>query len=502
MSQAETDIGSPDEEEVAAWFAARAERAIPTTIARVFLEGDTAWKTKRRIALSYVDFSTPQKRLAALERELQFNAPVAPGLYRAVRRVTRKAGGGLELDGPGAVVDHVLEMTRFADEDVLAADPQRIDGALADRLGRMVARAHAAAPLRETGGAASLRFTIGSNAELVARAADRLGRDLAEPLIRLTETEYERQAQLLERRTVEGFSRRCHGDLHLGNILSRGGEPTPFDCIEFNDRLSDIDVQYDLAFLLMDLCFRGRADAAVRTLSAYLDEAARALPQGLAEGLAALPLMLSVRAAVRAHVALYAEAPDLPLARAYARAAIGFLKPAPARLVAVGGLSGAGKSTIARLIAPALGAAPGAVVLRTDEIRKRLWGASADAALPPEAYAPALDEATHAALAEDALTLLRAGRSVALDATFRDPARRRMAEALAAQAGVAFDGVWLSAPPEALVARVAARAGDASDATVAVVRAQIAETGEPDWPTLDVGGEAADAAARWIARHT
>lgn len=496
-----SDIGSPEEEEVAAWFAARAEKVIPTTIARVFLEGDTAWKTKRRIALSYVDFSTPEKRLRALERELEFNAPVAPGLYRAVRRVTRKADGGLELDGPGAVVDHVLEMARFADEDVLAADPERINGVLADRLGRMVARAHAAAPLKETGGAASLRFTIGSNAQLIADGAERLGRDLAEPLVQLTQAEYDRQAALLERRTLEGFSRRCHGDLHLGNILSQDGQPTPFDCIEFNDQLSDIDVQYDLAFLIMDLCFRGRADAAVRALSAYLDEAGRTLPAGLTEGLAALPLMLSVRAAVRAHVALYADPADIDLARAYAQAAIDFLNPKPARLVAVGGLSGSGKSTIARLIAPSLGAAPGAVVLRTDEIRKRLWGAPADAVLPPDAYAPALDDATHAALAEAALSLLRAGRAVVLDATFRDPARRRMAEAIAVQAGVAFDGAWMTAPPEVLIARVARRAGDASDATVEVVRAQIAAAGPPDWPTLDVSGEADAAANIWIARH-
>lgn len=495
-----SDVGSPDEGEVADWFRSRSERSIETAIARVFLEGDTAWKTKRRLALSYVDFSTPEKRLNALERELAFNSEVAPGLYRAVRAVTRATDGGLELDGPGEVIDHVLEMRRFADDDVLAADPERIDGALADRLGRMVARAHAAAPLREEGGAASLAFTIGSNAQLIGEGARRIGEDLAASLIALTDMEFKRQQALLERRTLEGFSRRCHGDLHLGNILAQDGEPTPFDCIEFNDQLSDVDVQYDLAFLLMDLTFRGRADAAVRALSAYLDEAARSLPAGLAEGLSAMPLMLSVRAAVRAHVALHAD--DDATARAYAQAAVDLLKPAPARLVAVGGLSGSGKSTIARLIAPSLGPAPGAVVLRTDEIRKRLWGAAADTALPAEAYAAVMDDAVHDALAEEALRLLRAGRAVALDATFRDPARRRMAEALAVQAGVAFDGVWLAAPAEVLLARAAARVGDASDATVEVVRQQIAAIGQPDWPTLDVTGQAQSAAAGWIARHT
>ncbi len=110
------------------------------------------------------------------------------------------------------------------------------------------------------------------------------------------------QAHLLESRRRAGFARRCHGDLHLGNILLENGAPVLFDCIEFNDALSEIDPLYDLAFLLMDLVFRGRREAANRVLNAYLDEAARTFPSSLWSGLAALPLMLSARATVRAHV--------------------------------------------------------------------------------------------------------------------------------------------------------------------------------------------------------
>jgi hypothetical protein len=203
-------------------------------------------------------------------------------------------------------------------------------------------------------------------------------------LIALTAAELARQRPLLEARGAAGFARRCHGDLHLANILIEDGAPVLFDCIEFNDLLSDLDIQYDLAFLLMDLDFRGRRDAGVRVLSAYLDAAARDFGDLLWDGLAALPLMLSVRAGVRTHVT--AHGGEVETARAYLEAAIAHLSPAPPVLAAVGGFSGTGKTTFARAVAPGLGASPGAVVLRTDEARKRLAGAGPVDRLARETY--------------------------------------------------------------------------------------------------------------------
>ena len=251
-------------------------------------------------------------------------------------------------------------------------------------MGRTIAGFHAAAPLRPDGGWGALAFTVGSNAHLLRDLTGKLDQHRVELLVAMTAAELERQRPLLQTRTAAGFSRRCHGDLHLANILVENGKPVLFDCIEFNDVLSDLDVQYDLAFLLMDLEFRGRRDAAARVLSAYLDEAARHFPAAMWDGLAALPLMLSVRAGVRAHVS--AHSGDLALSRAYIEAAIGHLSPAPPVLAAVGGFSGTGKSTFARAIAAALGAAPGAVVLRTDEVRKRLAGAGPVDRLAAEIY--------------------------------------------------------------------------------------------------------------------
>jgi aminoglycoside phosphotransferase family enzyme/predicted kinase len=486
------------EDEIVAWLTPLSERRIDTACAHVFLQADRALKVKRHDDLGYADFSTDERRLWALKRELEFNRPAAPDIYRAVRRITREAGGALAIDGGGETVDHVLEMRRFDESWVLSARPQAVDGELAERLGRAIAGFHAAAPLRPAGGLTALAYTVGSNAQLLRETCQGLDPERVETMIALTEAELERQSALLAHRSASGFARRCHGDLHLGNILLEDGKPILFDCIEFSDLLSDLDVQYDLAFLLMDLDFRGRRDAAVRALSGYLDEAARRFPPEIWAGLAAMPLMLSVRAAVRAHVT--AHSGEAATARAYVEAAIAHLSPPPPVLAAVGGLSGSGKSTFARAIAPGLGASPGAVVLRTDEVRKRLAGIAPTQPLPRDTYTPQAEALAYEAMFDNARDLLRAGAAVVMDATFLDAGRRARAEALAAECGAPFHPVWLDAPLEVLEARVAARTGDASDATVAVLRGQAARlSGGPPWPKADATAPTVEAAKAWLA---
>lgn len=481
--------------EAGAWLEARSERVIETALARVFLTPDAVFKQKRAVRFDYVDFTTPAQRHEALARELAFNRGTALDIYRGVRRITRAAGGGLEFDGRGELVEQVLEMRRFPDDAVLAGNPDALDGAMAETLGRTIARMHAGAPQRASSG---LAYTVPSNAAVLRGLAAELGGAAVEALIGATTAEYARQRPLLEARAAGGFSRRCHGDLHLGNILVEQGRPVPFDCIEFNDALSDIDVLYDLAFLLMDLDFRGRRAAAVRVLSGYLDEAARSFSPALWEGLAALPLMLSVRAAVRAHVCAHSR--EAELADRYLAAAQAHLAPAAALLAAVGGLSGSGKSSLAREIAPALGAAPGAVILRSDEIRKRQAGVGPTEPAPRSAYTAEADAAVFATLFATAQALLKAGRAVVLDATFMRPELRARAAAVAAAAGVAFHGLWLEAPAEALAARVAARSGDASDADLAVLRSQLTrDLGAIHWRVLDASGPPEAIAQAWLS---
>ncbi len=483
---------------VADWLEGQAERTIETSCARVFLRPDMAWKIKRPVRFAFLDFSTLDRRRWALDRELTFNRRWTSDVYRAVHSVTR-AGESFTLDGQGKAVEWLLEMRRFDPDGVLANRPQAVDGKLAETLGRLIARAHIHAPAaRDGGGAAALGYTIATN-EASLRSAPKLEAAAVQRLIERTRIARDVLSPLLESRRRAGFGRQCHGDLHLGNILLEGGLPIPFDCIEFNDQLSRIDVLYDVAFPIMDLVVRNRDEAANRLLNAYLDEAARRMPSTQWEGLAALPLLLSVRAAVRAHVT--AATGEDGLAQQYLVAAERFLEPSPAGLFAVGGLSGTGKSTFARVLARLVPDAPGAVILRSDEIRKRLLGVGHLDPLPAAAYAPDQDARVYSEMLDLAAAVFRAGRSVILDATFLAPRERLRVEQLAASLGAPVTPVWLEGDQTLLRAHLAARIADSSDATLAVLESQLAsDPGPVTWPRISANAEFEAAARRLAAR--
>lgn len=484
------DAGALDE--IVYWLRARAEAVIETHAAWVFLVGPNAYKLKKAVNLGYLDFSTPAKREEAIRRELALNKPNAPDIYVSVQHVTREADGSKMLAGRGAPLEAVLRMRRFDPKAVLSSRPEAVKGGFADHLGRTVARFHAGAEVTSAGGgSAMMRFVLDSNAAHLRRL-DALKGEAAERLIARTDEVFSAVTHLLEARRAAGFVRRCHGDLHLGNIVVLDGQPVLFDCIEFSDALATIDVLYDLAFLLMDLTFQDQAPGAVRVLNGYLDQAARDAGDAVYPGLAALPLFLSVRACVRAHVS--AQMDDAEKARAYLASALGHLDPPPPALLAIGGVSGTGKSTAARAVAPGVGPAPGAVILRSDEIRKRLWNVGPTDRLPPEAYAEGQSERVYGQMLEEAALALKAGRGVILDAVFLKAEEREAAQALAAGLNIAFTGVWLEAPEAVLAERIADRAGDASDADAAVMRRQLAQgAGDIAWNRVDAAGDAAAA---------
>ncbi|MBL8674737.1 MAG: AAA family ATPase, partial [Rhodospirillales bacterium] len=217
--------------------------------------------------------------------------------------------------------------------------------------------------------------------------------------------------------------------------------------------------------------------------------------------LALLPLWLARRACVRAFVdAAAAELGGDPAnlarvgaeARAYQAAAVGFLTPVAPSLVAVGGLSGTGKTTLAMVMAPELGRAPGAIVLRTDVERKRMAGVAWDAPLPPGHYTAASSARAYAEVMRRAAVVLRAGQSVVVDAVFARPEERAAVERVARDTGVAFTGLWLEVPEPVAVSRIESRRGDASDATSAVARRQREyDLGTMEWPRLDASRDLA-----------
>ncbi len=295
---------------------------------------------------------------------------------------------------------------------------------------------------------------------------------------------------LLLDRGGRGHVRRCHGDLHLRNIAMVDGKPVLFDAIEFDESIATIDVLYDLAFLLMDLWERDLHFEANVVLNRYLWKSG-SLDDELA-GLAALPLFLALRAAIRAKVEAlrFVTVSHQQDARAgalrYFDHARAFLEPVAPRLIAIGGYSGTGKTSLSRRIAHRIGRAPGAVHLRSDIERKRLIGVDELDRLPPSAYETDVTDQVFANLRDQARIALAAGQSAIVDAVHKTPEERRLVAEVAESLGLPFTGLWLTAPVEVLIGRIAHRRADASDATAAVVLLQADQpSGEIDWTALD-----------------
>jgi uncharacterized protein len=494
---------------------------IETHASLVFLAGKYAYKLKRAVKYPYLDFSTPALRQAACTAELKLNRRTAPQLYLEVRAISRRRDGTLAWGRPqsdqdgglaGEPLDFVVVMRRFDQADLLEAVAREggLSPSLLYALTAHIAAFHEKAePRRDRGGAAVMAELVATNigclrgarsAGFAAAQIDGIESGMRSELARL--------ASLLDDRRTAGKVRRVHGDLHLRNICLVDGKPVLFDCIEFSDDIATTDVLYDLAFLLMDLDHRGYRGLANLVFNRYLDLTEED------DGIALLPLFLSLRAVIRAHVsATMAEhgwgaagdpATGFAEARRYLDEAEAALMPARARLVAIGGLSGSGKSSLAAGLAPELGRRPGARVLRSDVLRKLRLCTEPESPLPPEAYTAEISAQVYRDLCARAAVALRSGYSAIIDAVALREDERRSFTAVAAAEGVPFTGLWLDASPQTMKARLAWRQGDASDASAEVLgRQQLRDPGALDWIRIDSGGEptATLAAVRQALQH-
>jgi uncharacterized protein len=465
---------------------------IDTHGAAVFLAGPDVYKVKRAVKFPFMDFSTLDKRRRACENELFVNKSNAPELYLGLAPISRD-GAGLAFGAGGKIVEWAVHLRRFDENRTLdrLAERGELDLGIIAKLADVVAASHRRAPV-VVGGQATLAIKgqIEETLAALEAAPDVFAPPAAADLRRDMQRAFERVAPLLSKRETEGQTRRCHGDLHLANIVMIDRAPVLFDALEFDESLAICDVLYDLGFLLMDLWSRELRLHANLLFNRYFTAA---IDSDVAiEGLAALPLFLSLRAAIRAKVSNLQRprnAAHVAAARRFFEAAGVFLEESRLELVAIGGLSGTGKSSLARLLAPSIGRPPGALHLRSDVERKQLYNLAELERLPDEAYRPEVSAIVYSRLQDKAAEALAAGQSVVIDAAHLKEDERLAAAELARRRRAHFTGLWLEAPPEILFERVAKRKQDASDATPAVVAAQAKmDIGALEWTRLDASG--------------
>jgi len=467
---------------------------IDTHISALFLAGEDVYKLKRAVSTSYLDYAALEKRRRFCLAELDINRRTAPQTYLDVVPVRRTPDDRLVIgEGPGETVEWLVHMRRFAQENLFdnLAQAGRLSPALLISLADEIAAFHRSAAVVEDAEAAGrIGYVIDENAaELEGKAAGLIEGSMIETFDRACRSVFDRVKGVIDRRGRQGFVRHCHGDLHLRNICLIEGKPTLFDAIEFSDRISHIDVLFDFAFLVMDLEHRGLRREANIVFNRYLYRT------GDLGDLSAFPLYLALRAGIRAHVSAMAAATlekgqnrdNLrEEANAYLRLGLEQFKQVPPRLIAVGGVSGSGKSTIAHDIAPHIGLAPGALVLSSDLIRKKILGVEPLTRLGQGAYNAATNKAVYGELIETAMRVLAGGYTAVLDATFLDQDQRERLTTAATSAGVPFKGFWLEANREALRERILRRVADPSDATVSILESQLErDVGKIDWRRIN-----------------
>ena len=457
-------------------------RLIETHISWVFLTGPFAYKLKKPVDLGFLDFTSLAERRRLCAEEVRVSGRFAPGLYVAAVPITGTPAAP-RVDGPGEPLEWAVKLVQFDDADRLdarfaagqltAADCTRLGAEIAAiEEGLAVARPDDGwgAPESVRAAAAILLDQIRTLRPDARPRADRIGGWLEARLATL--------ADVIARRIAAGRVRECHGDLHLSNIVLHDGRMTPFDAIEFSPSLRWIDVANDVAFLSMDLESRDRPDLAAQVRSGWIEAADDH------DATRVLPVYEVYRAVVRAAVAALRGDRDDPPGSACAKTdryldlAERLMAPPPPVLYATSGVSGSGKTTLAAAV---VGAA-GAVRVRSDVERKRLAGMAPTDRPADEPHAQTLyDEAAtrrvYDRLAALARTMLEAGTTVVVDAACNRRWQRDVIAAAARDAKAPL--VWLDfeLPAEELLARVAARAAagsDASDASAAVVRAQLA----------------------------
>lgn len=455
-------------------------QVIETHISWVLLTGPYVYKMKKPVNFGFLDFSDLSAREHFCNEELRLNQRLTKDMYLEVIPITGTVDAP-QLGGTGTPIEFVLRMRQFPQDNLLSTLQAKgeLTSTHTDALATQIAQFHLQAPRvpaeHPQGTPDSVMAPVLQNFEQIRPflkdPADLLQVDALEAWAQST---FERLHPLFLARKAEGFIRECHGDVHLGNATVIDGQVVIFDCIEFNEPFRFTDVYADIGFLAMDLEDRGLKSLARRFLSQYLELT------GDYRGLELLNFYKAYRALVRAKVALFSMPQDadgvqraaaLRTYRNYANLAESY-SAIPSRFLAItSGVSAVGKSHVAMRLVEALGA----IRLRSDVERKRLFADTADA---HQLYDADASRKTYAHLETLAGIVLHAGLPVVIDATYLKREQRAATSRIAEITGVPFLILDCNAPAPVIASWLAQRQAeqtDPSDATLEVIETQQAE---------------------------
>jgi len=461
---------------------------LQTHVSYILLTGDFAYKVKKPVNFGFLDYSTLERREHFCHEEIRLNQRGAAQLYLEVLPITQ-TGDRYQLNGAGEPVEFVLKMQQFPEGTLFSDlfDQGKLTEDLLIRLAGELAAFHRKGAINEYirsfGEVGQVRQAFDENYEqTLSYIGGPQTQQQFDETRQYTDRLFAEKANLFTQRIQQDWIRECHGDVHLRNIALWNDQILLFDCIEFNEPFRFVDTMFDIAYIVMDLDARDRSDLSNVFLNAYIEQ------MGDWEGLQVLPLYLSRQSYVRAKVTSFLLGdPSIPdavkqecektaaryyrLAWEYTRSPLGTASEAHGgTLYLMAGLSGSGKSTVAKLLAKQIGA----IVIRSDAVRKHLAGIGLNEQGDEAMYSPEMTQTTYDRLLQLGMTLASQGYPVILDAKYDRQALRQTVIQTVAQAEtpIKLHIVHCDAPLEIRHTWLEQRQGDISDATAALLPKQ------------------------------